>query len=204
MIKVCLNEEQKKALKTLRNTRSTLGERAHYVLLSDEGLDIKKIAQKLNRHEHTIRSWIKSYAKNGIDGLNSKLPSGRPKMKGGVVEEEVEVMLTKTPRDFGYQEEGWTVRILLDFFQKKLPVKEDTIRRAIKRKGWVYKRFAKSVPKKAPSKEEKQKIIEQLIKELKDDRPDETFFVDEANFMTGPYVQRGWFKRRDKKKSPAR
>ena len=136
MIKVRLNEEQKKALKRLRSRRSTLGERAHYILLSNEGLDIKAIAQKLNRHEHTIRSWIKSYAKNGIDGLNSRLPSGRPKIKGCVVEEEAGTMLTKTPRDFGYQEEGWTVRILLDFFQKKLQVKEDTIRRAIKRKGW--------------------------------------------------------------------
>jgi len=56
MIKVRLNEEQKKALRTLRNTRSTLGERAHYVLLSDEGSDVKTIAQKLNRHEHTVRS----------------------------------------------------------------------------------------------------------------------------------------------------
>ncbi len=203
MIKVRLNEEQKKALTILRNTRSTLGERAHYVLLSGEGSDVKTIAKQLNRHEHTVRSWIKSYAKNGIDGLNNKPPSGRPKIKGCVVEEEIEVMLSKTPRDFGYQEEGWTVRIMLDFFQKKLQVKEDTIRRAIKRKGWVYKRFAKSVPKNAPSKEEKQKRIGELIEKLKSDRPDETFFVDEANFMTGPYVQRGWFKRRDKKKSPA-
>lgn len=202
MIKIRLNEEQKKALIALRNTRSTLGERAHYVLLSNEGLDIKTIAKTLNRHEHTIRSWIKSYAKKGIDGLNNKPPSGRPKIKGCVVEEEIEIMLTKTPRDFGYQEEGWTVRIMLDFFQKKLQIKEDTIRRAIKRKGWVYKRFAKSVPQNAPSKEEKQKRIEQLVEKLKSDGPDETFFVDEANFMTGPYVQRGWFKRRDKKKSP--
>ena len=43
MIKVRLNEEQKKALITLRNTRSTLGERAHYVLLSDEGSDVKPL-----------------------------------------------------------------------------------------------------------------------------------------------------------------
>src|SRR5208283_5428088 len=120
--------------------------------------------------EHTIRSWIKSYAKKGIDGLNNKPPPGRPKIKGRVVEEEIEIMLTKTPRDFGYQEEGWTVRIMLDFFQKKPQVKEDTIRKAIKRKGWVYKRFAKSVPKNAPSKEEKQKRIGQMIEKLKGDR----------------------------------
>ena len=95
-------------------------------------------------------------------------------------------MLIKTPRDFGYQEEGWTVRIILDFFQKNLQVQADTVRGALKRQGWVYKCFAKSVPKNAPSKEEKLQKIEQLIEKLKCDRPDETFFVDEANFMTGP------------------
>ena len=72
MIKIHLNEEQKKALVTLRNTRSTLGERAYYILLSNEGSDIKTIAKTLNRHEHTIRNWIKSYAKKGIDGLNKR------------------------------------------------------------------------------------------------------------------------------------
>jgi transposase len=204
MIKVKLNEDQRGALKTLRNTRSILGERAHYVLLSDEGHKVKKIAGRLNRHEHTIRNWIKAYVFNGIEGLKSKHPPGRPRIKGPEVEQEIDVLLTKTPREFGYQEEGWSVCILLDYFSKKqLAVKEDTVRRALKKMGWVYKRFAKAVPKNAPSKEEKKQKIEQLIETIKQDNPDETLFIDEANFMTGPYVQRGWFKKREKKKSAA-
>ena len=50
-------------------------------------------------------------------------------------------------------------------------------------------------------KEEKSQKIEQLVATIKEDSPDETLFVDEANFMTGPYVQRGWFKKGEKKKS---
>lgn len=204
MIKVKLNEGQRETLKTLRNTRSILGERAHYVLLSDEGYKVREIAGRLNRHEHTIRNWIKAYGVNGIEGLNSKPPSGRPRIKGPEVEQEIDKLLIKTPREFGYQEEGWTVCILLDYFSKKqLAVKEDTVRRALKKMGWVYKRFAKAVPKNAPSKEEKSQKIEELIEAIKQDNPDETLFVDEANFMTGPYVQRGWFKKREKKKSAA-
>lgn len=204
MIKIRLNEEQKEALKTLRNTRSTLGERAHYILLSDEGCGVKEIAERLNRHEHTVRSWMKAYIANGIEGLNNKQPPGRPKIKGLAAETEIDTLLIQTPREFGYQEEGWTVCILLDYFsKKKLDVKEDTVRRALKKRGWVYKRFAKRVPKNAPSKEEKSQKIEQLVAAIKQDAPDETLFVDEANFMTGPYVQRGWFKRGEKKKSPA-
>lgn len=204
MIKVKLNENQREELKALRHTRSILGERAHYILLSNEGHKVREIAERLNRHEHTIRNWIKAYAVNGIEGLKSKHPSGRPRIKGPEVEQEIDVLLIKTPREFGYQEEGWTVCILLDYFSKKqLVVKEDTVRRALKKMGWVYKRFAKAVPKNAPSKEEKSQKIEQLIEAIKRDSPDETLFVDEANFMTGPYVQRGWFKKREKKKSAA-
>lgn len=201
MIKARLDEEQRKALQTLRKTRSFLGERAHYILLSDEGLSIKAIAQQLNRHEHTIRSWIKAYLKLGIEGLASISPSGRPMVKGLAVEKEIETLLVKTPRDFGYQEEGWTVAIMKDyFFRKNLFIKADTIRRALKRKGWVYKRFSKSVPKSTLSKEEKAQKIKHLVKEIRSKHFDEVFFLDEANFMTGPYVQRGWFKRGEKKK----
>ncbi|HEY2811573.1 MAG TPA: helix-turn-helix domain-containing protein, partial [Rhabdochlamydiaceae bacterium] len=61
MIKIRLNQDQREALKVFRNTRSCLGERAHYILLSDEGYAVRDIAQRLNRHEHTVRSWIKAY-----------------------------------------------------------------------------------------------------------------------------------------------
>jgi transposase len=204
MIKIRLNQDQREALKVLRNTRSCLSERAHYILLSDEGYAVRDIAQRLNRHEHTVRSWIKAYIASGITGLQNKHPPGRPKIKGPAVEQEIDIILVNTPREFGYQEEGWTVCILLDYFSKKqLDVKEDTVRRALRKRGWVYKRFAKRVPENAPSKEEKSQKIEQLVEAIQQDNPDETLFVDEANFMTGPYVQRGWFKKGEKKKSPA-
>jgi len=200
MIKVRLNNKERKKLESLRNTRSPLGERIYYLLLSNEGLGVKEISKRLNRHEHTVQSWIKAYIAKGAEGLNSESPSGRPKIKGKEVEKEIDILLIKTPKEFGYQEEGWTIRILLNHFsKKKIHVKEDTVRRALKNKGWVYKRFAKAVPKNNLSKEEKSQKVKQLIEEIQQDSPDETLFVDEANFMTGPYVQRGWFKKKEKK-----
>lgn len=203
MIKIQLEEEEKNALQKIKNTRSNYSERALYVLLSATGMKVKNIAEKLDRHEHTVRAWLKKYIISGINGLISKSPPGRTRIKGVLVEEEIEKILVKTPREFGYQEEGWTVRILMNYlFQKKINVKEDTVRRALQKKNWVYKRFAKSVPQNAPSKEEKQNRVEKLIETVEVDKPDEIFFVDESNFRTGPYVQRGWFKKREKKKPP--
>lgn len=144
---------------------------------------------------------MRAYIVHGVSGLISKLPSGRTRIKGALVEEEIEKILVKTPREFDYQEEGWTVRIIIDYLlRKKIHVKEDTVRRALRKKNWVYKRFAKSVPQNAPSKEEKQKRVVELIEKIDADKPDKIFFVDESNFKTGPYVQRGWFKKREKKK----
>jgi transposase len=201
MIKIQIEQEAKDALQKIKNTRSNYSERALYVLLSATGMKVKDIAEKLDRHEHTVRAWLKEYITHGINGLISKSPPGRTKIKGVLVEEEIEKILVKTPREFGYQEEGWTVRIIMDYlFHKEILVKEDTVRRALQKKNWVYKRFAKSVPQNAPTKEEKQKRIGELIGKVEADKPDEIFFVDESNFRTGPYVQRGWFKKREKKK----
>jgi len=59
------------------------------VLLSDEGLKVKDISGRLNRHEHTVRSWIKAYIANGIEALKSKHPPGRPRIKGPEVEKHL-------------------------------------------------------------------------------------------------------------------
>ena len=201
MITVELRQKAKEVLQKLKNTRSILGERVSYILLSNDGLKVKEIAQRFNRHEHTIRSWIKAYLNRGIDGLNSKSPPGRPMIKGREIEEEIEEVIVKSPRDFGYQEEGWTLSLMIDFFSKKgIKAKQDTVRRALKRKGWVYKRFTKTVPKNAPSKGEKHERVQEIIGEITSNKPDEVFFVDEANFTTGPYVQKGWFQQGTKKK----
>jgi len=205
MIKVKLIEGERKFLTKLKNTRSILSERISYILLSNDGLKVNEIAQRFNRHEHTIRSWIKAYVNHGIEGLKSKKPPGRPMIKGKKIEEEIEEMIVKSPTEFGYQEAGWTVRLMIDFFSKRgMEVKEDTVRRALKRKGWVYKRFAKTVPKNTPSQGQKHEKVQKLIGEITSNQPDEVFFVDESNFTTGPYVQKGWFRQGIKKKSPAR
>ena len=202
MIKAKLSQKARDTLQKLKNTRSFLAERISYVLLSDEGLKVSAIAKRFNRHEHTIRTWIKAYINRGIDGLKSKKPPGRTMIKGLKVEEEIEKILVNSPREFGYQEEGWTIALMRDFFSKReIEVKQDTIRRALKRKGWVYKRFSKTLPKNAPSKEEKHEKVQGIIEEILSDNPDEVFFADESNFTTGPYVQKGWFKQGSKKKS---
>ena len=82
MIKIKLDEEAIVALQKIKNTRSNHSERTLYVLLSATGMKVKDIAKKLNRREHTVRTWLKAYISHGLKGLISKSPPGRTKIKG--------------------------------------------------------------------------------------------------------------------------
>ena len=127
-------------------------------MLSNEGLTIQEISKKLGRHPHTIREWVKAFINNGVQGLKDTKALGRTPFKRRLVEEEIEAILTKSPREYGFQEEGWTISMLVEYFSKKsLNVSGDTVKRALRRKNWVYKRFSKSVPQKNCPRKRKSK-----------------------------------------------
>ena len=108
MIRISLNEEEKTTLTRLRRgQKSNIGERAHYVLLSDTGKSVSEIAKHLSRNGHTVRLWLKCYLEEGITGLKTKNPPGRPAKKAPAIELQVQKLLDKSPQDYGYQEAGW-------------------------------------------------------------------------------------------------
>ncbi|GAG80517.1 unnamed protein product, partial [marine sediment metagenome] len=43
---------------------------------------------------------------------------------------------------------------------------ENTITKALRKLGYVYKRFSKTLPKNAPSSSEKQEAISKMVKEI--------------------------------------
>ena len=63
MIRLTLSPEEQAHLEQTRRTRLHLAERCHYVLLNAQGWSVPQIAQRLNRNEHTIRTWLKAYRK---------------------------------------------------------------------------------------------------------------------------------------------
>jgi len=157
MIHLDLIPEQRKALEKARRIRSSnLAERCLAVLLSDRGQRVPAIAVSIGRHEHTIRSWLKAYLQEGIEGLKDTPPIGRTNRKEQAALTILQPLLAKHPSDYGYHEAGWSTNLLVDYLYKQgLEASESTVKRALKQGGWVYKRFAKTVPAHAPSSEEK-------------------------------------------------
>lgn len=203
MIRISLNEEEKTALAGLRrNQKSNIGERAHYVLLSDTGKSVSEIAEHLSRNAHTVRLWLKRYLEKGITGLKTKKPPGRPAKKAPAIELHVQELLNKSPQDYGYQEAGWQINLFRDWFEKQgIHACDNTIVKSLNKLGYVYKRFSKTLPENVPTPAEKQARISEIVGEIsKFAATDlEIMFVDESHFSNQPYVNRGWFKCGEKK-----
>lgn len=203
MIRILLSEEEKAGLNRLRlSQRSKIGERAHYVLLSNEGRSVSEIAKHLSRNEHTIRLWLNRYIENGLFGLETRNKPGRLAKKAPVIESHLTELLSKSPQDYGYQEAGWQINLLQDWFNKQgVPACDKTIAKSMNKLGFVYKRFSKAIPLNTPSAAEKKARISKIVEEISQDKAldIEILFADESHFSNQPYVSRGWFKRGEKK-----
>lgn len=100
MIHIDLIPEQREALEKARRIRSSnRAERCLAVLLSDRGQRVPGIAESMGRHEHTIRSWLKAYLREGIEGLNYTSPVGRTNRKEQAAMTILQPVLAKHPSD---------------------------------------------------------------------------------------------------------
>jgi hypothetical protein len=74
--------------------------------------------------------------------------------------------------------------------------------KSLNKLGFVYKRFSKTMPENAPSSTEKKARIAEIVEAIGKDTASgtEILFVDESHFSNQPYVNRGWFKRGEKKR----
>lgn len=161
MIRISLSSEQRHALSRCRkDNRSQAAERCAYVLLADEGLSPPHIGQRLNRHEHTIRHWLKTYQAQGLSGLTGRRSPGRPGTQGAQTAALVEQALSQSPAHFGYIETDWTVDLLRHYFQRHHThtVSDSTVRRMLKAGGWSYKRSRQTMPRHAPSGAQKKSV----------------------------------------------
>lgn len=209
MYQLSLSIEEKQRLSTLHRTlKSRVSERCQFILLNASGVSIPEISKRMNRNEHTVRKWIKSYETNGIEGLEDTPQPGRPASQTQAVEQHLESLVSSSPESLGYQESAWSVELLLHALEAKgVHVSDSTVRHALKNNGWVYKRFRKQVPEHAPSFSKKKERVEQIVKTLeeqqkKSDQPIELLFEDESHFTNQPYVQRGWCRKGVQKQVP--
>jgi transposase len=143
-----LSLSERRALKQqIRETKDTkVLKRSQALLWLTEGVPIPEIAKRLAVTRQTIYGWISFYRsqvnKSFITRLKDRPKSGRPTRKSAIVLNELDTLLQKSPRQYGYRHVDWTVPLLRQAIQDRgqIEVSTKTIRRCLKQHHYVWKR----------------------------------------------------------------
>ena len=94
-----------------RTTPQRQVERAQIVLGSADGRSSYELAEELNISRPTVQRWLDRYEADGIEGLEDRPRSGRPRKVTQEVEEEV---VEKTTQEDPPQGTHWSTRIMAE------------------------------------------------------------------------------------------
>ncbi|HLJ96639.1 MAG TPA: helix-turn-helix domain-containing protein [Gemmataceae bacterium] len=128
----------------LQQTRDALlFRRILAVLEYDHGRSAADIARELGVTRQTVHLWVAAYAqRRDPEALADESGRGRPRLLDEDQQHFLEVLLTLAPQDLGFPHTSWTVPLLREAVEvaTEQTVSKDTIRRALHRLDYVWKR----------------------------------------------------------------
>lgn len=96
----------------LRSEEARYDHRLHGILLACRGHSSYAIADMFGQNPTTVQRWIRAFEKRGLAGLQDCERSGRPTSLTPKQFREIDAVLRKTPRDFGYEQNLWDGNML--------------------------------------------------------------------------------------------
>lgn len=109
-----LPEAQKQTLLEMyrHHPKSRMRERAHIVLLSGQGRNMKEVCSIVFRSENTVSTWLNAYGSMGFLGLYDGDIPGRPPRLNEDQQGQIGTWLDDSPRKEGYQQSNWTLKLV--------------------------------------------------------------------------------------------
>ena len=99
------------------------------------------VAAAVGCGERSVYSWVKAWRRAGLDGLAEPPHGGRARAIDARAEALLEAVLAADPQARGYHATGWTVPALrAELAMVGYAAGQRTIRRALHRLGWRWKR----------------------------------------------------------------
>ena len=132
--------------------------RARMVLAYFEGEQYREIARRLDCSQPTIARWVKRFRADGVAGLQSR---PRERRSAGRRQKLLAVFLPETvhqsPRTVGLARDRWTLELLQDQCYRQTGERPslESIRRALKRFGYSWKRAKRTVTSPDPEYQRK-------------------------------------------------
>ena len=188
---------QQRKLRILAQRSRDPGEvrRALAMLGLMRGQSVSEVARALMAARSSVYRWARWFSSHGIGAL-SRTHGGR---SAYTVTEELmralEALLDKTPRHLGYLRTTWSSELLAAALNERygLVIHPSTVRRAIHRTEFRWRRARPTLCKRDPRKAEKLQAIAHTIDTA--DAYTEVFFVDEADIDLNPRIGYTWSRR---------
>lgn len=141
-----------------RSEEARYDHRLHAVLLVAKGMSCPSVADYLGDPERTVRSWIRNYNENGLQGLIENERAGRPPRLSSKQMEHISSVLRGIPEDVGLIGGIWDGKSLSEFIRREYGVTLGTrqCQRLFKQLGF---RMRKPRPMIARSKPEVQRAF---------------------------------------------
>ena len=200
-IQIELDDVQRQELRRLaRAAVGRISERAHFVLLSDQGKSVPEIGVLMGYSAQAVYPWLERYRQHGVAGLYDEPRSGRPRNEPYLAA-IVQAQMGQPPPNFGYPEAGWTVDGLLRHLRQRfrISVSRATLRRAVPAAGFVWGRPKLILP------QHRDPEAAAKIASLTTVLADATAIVlaeDECDMMLLPILRATWHRRGEQPKVP--
>jgi transposase len=146
-----LTDQERRELK--RGARREVGrvsERMHAVLLSARGYEVGQIATMLEYDEATVRRWLERFEAEGLEGLQDRPRSGRPRSAGAAAQDTVRRAVEEGPEACGHPGIAlWTVVLLQTHLLMGLGLQlsRSSVRRLMHAMGYAWRRPRHVLPK---------------------------------------------------------
>jgi transposase len=145
MSKLHLNARQQRHLHyQLRSARTArLYRRTLALVEMAQGKPVVHVARSLGVSRRSLYYWQQRYtAQHDPTALRDHKGSGRPRLWTLPLQALLEQSLAQKPDQYGYQASEWTVPLLIEHVasQGRLRVSDATMRRQLRRMGYVWKR----------------------------------------------------------------
>ena len=124
--KIKLTKKEKQQLLRIKKKSESelIRDRAHAILLRNNGFTIGNTARALLRSEDFVKQAIKRFVQDELEDL--KLIGNNHKLSKQQREKIIEIIKTKTPQDFKFKEQFWSTDILKKIIKKKHKVEYKT------------------------------------------------------------------------------
>jgi transposase len=139
-----VSAEERRALATAAHQARRVREWRRYraILLLAAGQEPGEVVKALGCGRASVYAWAADWRRSGLGGVAPRPHGGgRPRRVDRSVEARLDELLQADPQERGHASTGWTVPLMrAELAEACIAVAERTIRRALHRLGWRWKR----------------------------------------------------------------